>query len=141
MKVLQWENYYFKWLSNKIERLCNLIDPIFQQHYSSSNTARITLPYQSKSRSGKASKQTSKMGRANQFQGRLTNYSRPRDGRHPDPDWWIPCKNANQSICKSLEARLPTNQSKYKSKTREPLLLTIRVKLSFVPEGNGAFEF
>ena len=29
MKVLQWENYYFKWLSNKIDRLCNLIDPIF----------------------------------------------------------------------------------------------------------------
>ena len=28
MKVLQWENYYFKWLSNKIDRLCDLIDPI-----------------------------------------------------------------------------------------------------------------
>ena len=111
MKVLQWENYYFKWLSNKIDRLCDLIDPIF------SNITRWAILRESHCHTRVKVDQEKLLSKLQRWEEQINfrvDWPTTLDPEMADIPIQIGGFHArmptNQNV-KRLEARLPNNQS------------------------------
>ena len=125
MKVLQWENYYFKWLSNKIDRLCDLIDPIF------SNITRWAILRESHCHTRVKVDQEKLLSKLQRWEEQINfrvDWPTTLDPEMADSAIQIGGFHArmptNQNV-KRLEARLPTNQSNQRTPSTDHLGQTL----------------